>query len=417
MEEIEESMAQSDKATGTLQKIGNTIAQMAKALIRILKVAIKLVGKFIKWLVTFIASNFWIFLIVAVIVIIAVVVVAIVSYFSSGGYDKDKGTMSSVSGVMGDKFYGTRFLYYDNELTSLDLQNTYLEFTYNLLYDIESASNGTIVNIDFTKPYNENTSINEITTTYACALAKTSGSLLECTTVINNYGFSEELKDGETRTQKETVLETLATTLSTGKAYTPNSYDEILNKIKDSYDKESFAYMKNVCAKILIKDYILEADKTATDIPKKNYVGFVYMPKQDVVMEETSFVFLVDDGKTVDITANYLSSTTDDELDTATADSSWFSGGMADKLLTCELNDYILTTFTAIDSNDLNYLSEEKTIFKIMRDNKFSTYFKDSANVESSESLLENVNTNNYFYLSLNSDSAYNMAEAFVTYE
>ena len=187
----------------------------------------------------------------------------------------------------------------------------------------------------------------------------------------------------------------------------------LLAKIKTSYNEE-FAYMKNVCKKILIKDYILEAGETVSDITKENYFGFVYMPKKAVTLKSTSFMFVVDDEQEVNLKLGYTNGVDDVSLEEAVADSSWFVNGMMDKALECtKTNEYIMNPFTAIDTNDLNYLAEEKTLFQILRDNKFETYFKNTNGDYSEETLLKNVNTGNYIYMQMSAEAPYNFAEAF----
>ena len=176
--------------------------------------------------------------------------------------------------------------------------------------------------------------------------------------------------------------------------------------------------MKNVCAKVLIKDYILETeDAFAQDIKKENYFGFIYMPKEDVIIKSTSLIFVVDENKTVDIVANYNSGTEITQLAENTAEPSWFNGGIADKSFDCTLDNYIIKSFTAIDTSDVNYLNTEKSLFQIMKDGKFNIYFKDDTNALDAQELLKNVKTdNNYFYVQMNSDTSFNMAEGMVEY-
>lgn len=393
------------KISGTLQAIGNAIMQAMRALLKALKVAFKYIAKFIKWIFTIITSNVYVLIAVIAIILIMAAIIVAVALIENAGYDKDKGTMTSIGGVTGTYFYGERFLYYDDVHCSEDLADKYLEFTYNILNEVNNA---TTISIDFTAPYQTSSQINAITISFASALSGEGvTTLLEHTSIIDHYGFTEE--------ERGIVLENIATYLLTN-GYSSATKELLLSQLRTSYDN-SFAYMKNVCKKIMIKDYILEPEKTAENIEKKNYFGFIYMPKQMVALEEASFVFAVDEEETVDFKMGYTNGVDDVLLEEETADSTWFNeDGLMEKALnTTKTKDYLLNQFTAIDESDIDYLSEGKTLFDILKDDKFLIYFKDTAGDYSEETLLKNINTGNYLYMQLTADAPYNMAEMFVT--
>lgn len=393
-----------------------TFANAFANITRTFKGVFKAIGKFIKWIGTFLGSLFatalpYILIIVVIIAVLFCIIEAITAAFDAIG-----GFMSSIWGVNEDKFHGTRYVYYDEEYTTNDLKDKYLEFTYNLVSDV---NNSYTIEIDYTKAYNESSQINAFCLSFARAINPdlTNATLDECTKNISHYGFDETNVIKDEKTEKELMLLSLAN--STYPYLTNKGINEITlySKFKELYELPKYDYMRNVCAKILIKDYILADGQRAIDIPKKNYVGFVYMPKESVVFKKANFAFGIDEEKTVNISANYKRETLKEEIKTDIADSTWIKNGDLEKSFDCELNEYIFTEFTAIDEPNLLYLNEPKTLFDICRDNKFNKFFKEDANKNDVNNLLDNVNTNNYFYLKLNSDSPYNMAESFVEYE
>lgn len=374
-----------------------------------LKGAFKVVKTFFVWIGGALASLMPMIIIIIAIVLIIMVVVGSIAYAFSGGYDANSGLISSVGGVKGDQFYGTRFIYYDEEYTALDLQDEYLEFTYNILEDVQNS-----ITITLNGNYKEDTQVKTFATNFANKLAQSSGkTLLECTTIIQHYGFDESETNAEGKTEKQVVLESLSSSLS---SHLKSGVGSIYTELENAYDL-NFGYMKNVCAKILIKDYILDADKTTSNIPKKNYLGFVYMPKQDVIINTARFIYAVDQDKTVSISANYKNETLIEEIATDTADSTWFSGSVSNKYFECKFDKYILNEFTAIETNNQGYLSEGKTIFDIYKDGKGDVYFNNPQNVSSNVNLLESFKTNNYIYLQMQADSQYNMAESITDYQ
>lgn len=391
----------------------NTIKEIMKTMIKLLKLAFKVVATIAKWVVTIISSLLPVLLpIIIVIVIVATVAVAI-SYFFGGGYDSSKGTVSSFGGVASDKFYGERFFYYDNEFTTNDLANVYLSFTHNILQDVENnASLGINLEIDFTTNYAESEKIASITKAYACKLAKkdSSATLLECTSEIKYYGFTPE---------QENIVFTSMAEYIYNQGISSQEEDNIEHAIKTIYESDSYnySYMKNVCKKILIKDYLCNEEGHISNVERKNYFGLVFMQKQNVVINTTNIAVIVEGEGTVDISVNYNGNENNVNIETDTADSSWYVDGIAETVVECDLSDYVLNKFTAIDEQDIEYLKNGKTLFEILKDEKFNLFFKDTAKDYSEEKLLQNINTNNYVYVGTKSNSQFNIIDLVTEYE
>ena len=400
---MDEEQQAASEATSGFSSFINGIGNFMRIMAKILKVAFKFVGSMIKWLFGFIAAHFPIFLIIMLIVIVLGIIMGVLTSVSSGGYNADNGTMSPVAGITGTEFYGQRYMYYDEEYTNENLADTYLEFTYNILYDVNGNST---INIDFSAPYSENAQIETITASFASAISGQNGiALSESVKLIDHYGFTEQ--------EQQTALSIIANYI-VGSGLVSVDLPTFTSFLNNSYN-QNFAYMKNVCKKILIKDYILEEGKTAENISKEQYFGLVYMPKQMVTIEYASYAFVIENEKTVDIKMAYASGTSQNIIVEATADETWFVDGQTKKMLETEgTNTYILNEFTAIDKNDLNYFATEKTLFQVLKDGRFEAYFKNTNGDYSEEVLLKNVNSGNYLYMQLSADSPFNFAEVLV---
>lgn len=396
------------------KKLAKTLKPMLKAFLQYLKAAGKTILAFLKWLIGIIIAYWWVFLIIAAVAIVLVCAISVVMWVLGAGWDENRCTVSSIGGVTGDSFYGTRFLYYDDIYTSNDLANTYLEFTYNILQEVNKINT---ISIDFSTSYETNSQVNAIAVSFASALSGQSGAILNAhTSVIDHYGFTDS--------EDDIVLENIANYVVT-KGYTANNYESMLTLLKNAYDTE-LAYMKNVCKKIIIKDYILEDGEYTSDIEREDYFGFVYMPKQTVTLTKTSFIFVVDEGKQVKTKVMYSSGSEQTVLEEETADSTWFVDGMTEKSLdVTDSSNYTLNQFTAIDTSDLTYLANGKTLFQILRDEKFGVYFKNidasdlnknktEAQEGTNEILLKNINTENCMYILMDADAPFNIAESFV---
>lgn len=376
--------------------IGKTFNKIGKIVVRIFR----FLGQFFTWLLGALSALVPILLPV---IIVVVVLIVLASVFS-GGYDPNTQTMTSIGGINGTQFYGERVLYYDDEYTSNNLIDEYKEFTYNILQEVNETYT---INIDFSNPYLTSPQIESIVLNFTESLTgNTNQNLLTHASQIDHYGF--------TNSESEQVLNSISNYLILN-GYSTATQATLLLKLQESYTQH-FSYMKNVCKKIIIKDYLLEENKTVSDIPKKNYAGFIYMPRKNVIIESSYFIFAVDETKTVDITANFTNGTDIIEIKTATADSTWMKNGTSDK--TFEIaspNEQLLAEFTAFNAENKEELKNGKTLFDLLKNETFNNYFKDTNGDFSISTLLKNVKTANYMYLELASDSAFNFTEGYST--
>lgn len=179
-------------------------------------------------------------------------------------------------------------------------------------------------------------------------------------------------------------------------------------------------FYNNTAPKIYVWDYILEnKDDTLKQLPKKDYYGFVYMPKQNVEMTSASFVFVVGGGYGVDVCLYQQNQQTTTALgEVANANVTWFKDSHLEEMYEVELNK-TLTQFTAIDTNDVTALSEPVSLFDLLEKGTYNIYFNETEDYEGI-TLLQNMADSNYIFLAMdNKDEQkdpFNFAEAFVEY-
>ena len=205
----EEFDEQSDK----LEDGANKMKSVIQKTVKVIKKLIKSIGKIVKQIVQWVGSAIGgagIYILIGVIIVAIVIFVAgFVVYIFSGGYDSSGGLISSLGGVRGDSFYGTRFLYYDEEESTKELKDIYLDFTYDIVSSVNKTHK---INIDYTKDYNNNAQIETFALSFAKAISS-GDSLVDCVKNISHYGFDDVNKNAQNKTEKELVLETLATTI------------------------------------------------------------------------------------------------------------------------------------------------------------------------------------------------------------
>ena len=395
------------------KKGGGPRNKFVRAVAKALKAVGQAIVKVFIWIVSAIASIGWpVFLILGIVIIIVIIVAAVVSYTSSKfNGDYQNGLYSPGFGVKGDAFYGERYLYYDSEFSSNEMSDIYKEFTYNILKDVND--NYYHVNISFAADANNNDSIYNITYDYAMALSGSSHqdySLNYHTNMIDHYGF--------TLAESETVISKMSNYLVTNNMVSGVTQEQLALKIKEKFDSD-YSYMKNVCSKIVIKDYLFEdAESGLKELPKKNYFGMVFMPNKEVTIKETAFTLILDNTRTANVAVKIKNAAQPPEtIEEAEADETWFVDGEIKTTLDVNLEEYQVAQFGAIDTNNINYLAEGKSLFTMLREDKFETYFNNTLGDYSEQALLENIKTNNYLYLDIDADSYFVVADIYSEYE
>lgn len=378
------------------------------------------VGKAIKSVGKKIVANplFWKFLlfalgIIAGMLILVVMISAIFSLFLIDSYDKNNGTISSVQGINGDKFYGARFLYKDDETASYEIQDDYLKFTYTILTD------SSIDGITLSSDYKTDETVVTIATSFANSLANlpqdetsspttTNYTFEQSTKIINHFGFKNE--------EVVIVIDSIANSIY-NKGVSSRTLEEIKTTLSQTVENSKYDKYKKVCDKIFVYDYILdEKDASLEDLPKKNYVGFVFMPKEDVILKSTSFRFVVDGGYGVNTLIKFKNNSEITNLTEETnVDITWYDQGEYKTLDTKDIN-LSLSKFTAINMSNLSELETPVSIRTMLNEEKFQLYFNAIEGEYSSINLMDNINTTNYLYLTFSSFDPFNFAEYVTEY-
>ena len=176
-----------------------------------------------------------------------------------------------------------------------------------------------------------------------------------------------------------------------------------------------------------VKDYIIEnSDDAVKDITKQNYLAYIFMPKQDINIVETNFCIVVDENQTValklvkqdvnDVTIENATGTTN-LTDEKIADASWVKDNKIETSFESGKVNAQVSEFTAINQDNLQALTTATSIFKMLKNNIYTTYFNEIANNLSSQTkytaqaLISNIKTQNYVYLKLQPTNSFLLAE------
>lgn len=413
--ESDEQQKNTEKPSGKIQNSMNNIAEKAKAATKV--VGMKLAKIFknpLFWKITLVGLIFLVCL-----VLVDVVVSTVTAFFSFDTFNKSTGKMSSLHGVNGDSFYGARFIYKDDEKASIEMIEDYKQLAYTLVVDVKDYleikdSQGQTINLE---NYPNLPLYNTIATNFSIELAKkqdksfTGTTIEESTKIVDHFGLKND--------EFTIVLNSVASTLKNNNVIVDSSSEEdVLNKLNDSFEKEKYSKYKTAFDKVYVKDYLLkDSESVIEDIEKQNYLGMIYMPKTNVIFKEASYGFVVPENAEISVELKQKTNTDIKTLKEKTkVDSSWYTEDDCEIYEADNLN-VILTTFTAINSSNINELENPKSIYSLKQNNAYNLFFKTTENnIYTNLTWIEMINSNNYMYLETISDVPFNMAEYVVEY-
>ena len=408
------SSKQEGKKRPVLEFIKNTGSNVKNSLTAIGDYFKKIFVSLGKKLLTFIvAFSVPILLVIGIVLFFVIIIAAVISLLvtSTTGLYQD-GLYSSSAGAQGDCFYGERYFYIDYAYSAGEIADIYEEFTYNLLKDANDH-NVLSVSIDFSKKYGEISHIVNISTDFAKSISSRNdvGQSIEYYTIgIDHYGLEID--------ESNQFIETMASYLKTNNLISVEKLTaETL--LKALYLSSDYAYMRNVCSRIIIRDYLFDGDEAGLEnLPKKNYLGMTFMQNKDMTINGGGFVFILDSGMTASASVCYVNEDGDvSEIDSAEADETWFDG-TATTLFDVDLSSSPVKEFRAFDGDNQQYLQEGKSLFQIFRDGKYFEFFNNIDGDYSFENIINHINTDSYIYIKaeVSPDGYYIVADAMLDY-
>ena len=391
------------------QKVGQAVKKVAKAVGKAIKKAAKAVLKLMK------NPLFWKILLIVLIVLLCIaliagIVVLILGIFDYDAYDKENALISAPYGIAGDSFYGARYIYEDKQAAALELEDYYLKPSYEILDDVDNTAN--LVTYTLSADYKTDETTALVAKDFVNALAQTTNlELVSAAENIQHFGLSSE--------DWTLVIDSVASTIANNWLGSGKSEADIETAVQNATSGSDYANYSKIYSTYFVWDYILDGKSdTIKNVPKKNYVGYIYMPKKEVMLESISYVFIVDGGYGAEVQIKHKTGSGSIEQigETQTALVDWYVDDELEKWI--EYNDVnrTITTFEAINSGNLTALTTATSVHSLINSGAYSNYFNDTLNDYSSQALLENVKANNYFYLQMSSLQTYNFADYIIEY-
>lgn len=369
------------------------------------------------------------YILIGVVALLAVglVVSSIMNIFGGGDGTPNNG-LSSTFGITGEQFYGARLVYTDEEESKADMLNNFA----GILGEVESAvetANGNIditINLpseDYYLTLDETAFSTEYPDAYQIMFDLSSliaendlieGEVLGTTMsenldLIKYFGYNSELTPEMASIISEYInTNDLYTIVNSDETTDTSTYENLItSETLNVLSEEKYNVRTE---KLYVKDYILEGGNTMQNIPKENYKYMIFMPKQNVTFTYLSFVFVDIDYSNFNLTLQGENSTIDYTSLLFTTEE---DGGVSYLFESSYGISVSASTFTDIDTNNLNALSEGLSIYDIVNSELNSDIYLTDLAVEEIVTADSNIKTVkiNGVYAQFNSDNAFYFME------
>lgn len=365
------------------------------------------------------ATSPWSWLVIAILVAVAIILIillAIMVACSGGAAGGEASTepeyMTENFSITSECFYGIRAAYIDEDLLISSLQQSYKQYTSDVIVEIEE--NGIDVTIDIIT-INEETRLpnpvssssephyNTLSLSIGNSIAGQSESSFNNTlyNAISYFGFNESQQSDVNDIIVNYIKDNSLFTLTSAESFP----DDLVDQLNSNPDLD---YVENLCEKVMIKDYIA-SDSGLKDVEQLIYVGSVYMPNKDITITDLSTVISTTTPE-YPIEGECILKTTEGDtvLVSGTSDSS------DGKLLFDSIEDsnLELPKFNSINSGDTKAFSGGISLFEALRlghsDGKdYSLFFQKQTNENGDEVYSWKPADEKTLYLTYKSDSKF----------
>ena len=200
------------------------------------------------------------------------------------------GILDTASGIRGDAFYGVRLVYEDNEKAKTELVTNYENLVVDLITKIDEINGiDTTLQLHYTgnRP-DELTALIKIIADQTDGSNQNFATLEEHLNLIDHFGYtSAELLNVKTNLLNyfETNIDSLFT-IDTNIYTTDFAYD--YNNVFDT----NYSTLNVTAPLYFVQDLVIDGDdEMVKGIKQRNYVAMIYLPKTNVIINETNFMF------------------------------------------------------------------------------------------------------------------------------
>ncbi len=283
------------------------------------------------------------------IVCMAILVIAIAV---NQNVDVENGQFATAAGISGDKFYGARYIYYDDEKAVQELESNYQNLVVDLVTRIDEI-NGIDATIQLTWTGDRPAELTQMIKVVADQTDNSDevfDNLYDHLEIVDHFGY--------TGTELDNIQSALLEYIKVNNIFAideevfTSNFDDIYNTIFDT----NYSSLNVVAPLYFVQDVILESDKSMLEtMPEKNYVAMIFMPKEEVTIEEINFMLYVkeksvDENAATQVKIEFVSNNSNNETILASdiADSSWWDVDQSAKE-TKVVTNITLSQFASID--------------------------------------------------------------------
>lgn len=379
--------------------------------------------------------NFIVLGVILAIVLIAILILVIAMSFgaaSSAPYenvDIPSGQLATAYGIKGDMFYGARYVYYDDEKAIEQLESDYENLVINLITQLNDI-NGIDATVELTWSGTRPEKITQMIKVVADQTDKSDqqfDNLSQHLEIIDHFGYTASELDNIQIALLDYIKDHIVFIVDTN-VFTAD-FDETYNSI---FDQSSNGL--DICAPLyFVQDVLFDSETDSLkSMPAKNYIAMIFMPKEDVVIDEISFMLYINEktnneNAPTNVQVELVKHTQNSETILADdlADSSWWNDDYAEQQ-TSVATDISLSRFLSVDLSNTK-LQEGTSIFSLLQNNGkinknlltqlFSIVEQTNETGETYQMISYlPANTSDYLYVRFTSDGEFMFCEYYTEY-
>lgn len=359
------------------------------------------------------------------IVCMAILVIAIAV---NQNVDVENGQFATAAGISGDKFYGARYIYYDDEKAVQELESNYQNLVVDLVTRIDEI-NGIDATIQLTWTGDRPAELTQMIKVVADQTDNSDevfDSLYDHLEIVDHFGYTGTELDNIQSALLKYIKENNIFDIDE-EVFTSN-FDDIYNTIFDT----NYSSLNVVAPLYFVQDVILESDDAMLEtMPEKNYVAMIFMPKEEVTIEEINFMLYikeesVDENAATQVKIEFVSNNSNNETILASdiADSSWWDVDQSAKE-TKVVTNITLSQFASIDLTNQQLLNGASIYSLIesglqINSTKIAQLFSSVEVADNNQNYIE-INylpstDQNCYYLRFEADGVFQFCEYYTKY-
>lgn len=435
--EEEEDDDESDLAKETVEKVkdieekaktAQNVSKAGQGVAKTGKVA-SVAGKVGSFFVTlFTPPVLWGTLIVLFLILLLILILIIVPAIAGAPYENvnlENGVFDTAQGIMGDKFYGARVIYKDDEQAVKDLEYYYENLSTNFLGNVGNYDGvNLILSLDYTDERPE-----EVTTLIKIIanVVDTSSDdlpLAESLALIDHFGYTDYELDTICTKFKEHII------TNVDSYYTFDGYSGNFENDLDYAFNINYESLNTISELYYVKDIILPENAMISGLTQENYVALIYMPKTKITLKEADYMFYIPkdtENASIDFKMISVNNASETIITESKVDPSWWGEDSAEEVSESGKLKLELTEFKSLDPENpilgksiysliynSEYLSLQKenieTLFKI-------TTITNSDGSSYDEITYLPVQDATYFYITFDANCKFQFCEHAVDYD